>query len=211
MRRHPSSRRGGFTIAELIIGVSLSLMVMTAVLSSYVFVARSYTRTIGFGDPNQPTLEAQGRRTLAYFTQDVQLASAVTSPSDSQVTLTVPQSTGGTKNVIYYYNKGTIVPPATVAVAETVGGYSVPPKCLARIDVNTSTGLTLHSSLLSCTFSYYDNSGNPYTSYVNYLLGIKQVSLTLSAQAGTSRNGTLTSVYQVASPRLLLRNKTVLP
>jgi len=198
-----SSRRGGFTIAELIIGVSLSLMVMTAVLSSYVFVARSYTRTIGFGDPNQPTLEAQGRRTLAYFAQDVQAASAISSPSASQVTLTVPRSTGGTKNVVYAYN--------SAAVPVTVSGYSVPAKSLARIDVSTSTGLTLHSSLLSCTFDYYDTSGQSYTSYTDYLIGIKQISLVLSAQAGKSDNGTLTNVYQVASPRLLLRNKSLLP
>lgn len=204
MTPRPPSRIGGFTVAELIIGVSLSMMVMTAVLSSYVFVARSYTRTIGFGDPGRPTLESQGRRTLAFFTQDVEAASAISSPSATQMTLTVPHSTGGTKTVTYYFNNS-----ATSAV--TVSGYSVPKKSLARIDVSTSTGVVLHTTLLSCGFDYYDTSGNPYTSYTNYLLGIKQVSLELRAQAGVSKNGTQTSIYDVASPRLLLRNKSLLP
>jgi Tfp pilus assembly protein PilW len=204
--RHSSRRSAGFTLAELIIGTSLSMIVMAAVLASYVFVARSYTRTIGFGLPNQPTLESQGRRTLAVFAQDAQVASAIStadsnSPSASEVTLTVPRSTGGTKNVTYYYN--------STAAAVAVYGVAVPANALARIDRNTSTALTLHTTLLSCSFTYYDASGNPYTSYTDYLAGIKQISLALIAQAGTGNN--LTKVYKVASPRFLFRNKSLLP
>jgi Tfp pilus assembly protein PilW len=214
MHRSPH-RSAGFTLVELIVGVSLSMIVMAAVLASYVFVARSYTRTIGFGLPNQPTLEAQGRQTLVYFARDVQAASAVStadanSPSSSEVTLTVPLSTGGTRNVTYYYN-GT-------ETAATAYGVTIPANTLARIDRDTSTPtppppLILHSSLLTCTFTYYDASGNPYTtlSSPNYLIGIKQISLVLTARAGTSANQTLTKVYTVASPRLLFRNKQLLP
>lgn len=203
MRPPPANRSAGFTLGELIIGVSLSLIVMTGVLSSYVFVARSYNRTIGFGMANQPTLEAQGRRTLAWFAQDVQMASAVTGPSAAEVTLTVPRSDGGTKNVTYYFN----------AADTDVSVYSVTvlAHSLARIDRNTHTSLTLHTSLLTCVFTCYDEQGNPYTSYVNYLPGIKQLSLAFTAQAGSSVNRTLTQVYQVASPRLVLRNKSLLP
>jgi Tfp pilus assembly protein PilW len=198
-----TNRRAGFTISELLIGVSLALIVMTGVLSSYVFVARSYNRTIGFGMANQPTLEAQGRRTLAWWAQDVQTASGVTSPSASEVTLAVPRSDGGTKNVTYYYN--------STASAVSVYSVTVPAKSLARIDRNTSTALTLHSSLLTCVFSYFDTVGNPYTSYTDYLPGINQVSMVFTAQAGSSVNSTLTQVYKSASPRLLLRNKAWLP
>jgi Tfp pilus assembly protein PilW len=198
-----TNRRAGFTISELLVGVSLALIVMTGVLSSYVFVARSYNRTIGFGMANQPTLEAQGRRTLAWWAQDVQTASGVTSPSASEVTLAVPRSDGGTKNVTYYYN--------STASAVSVYSVTVPAKSLARIDRNTSTALTLHSSLLTCVFSYFDTVGNPYTSYTDYLPGINQVSMVFTAQAGSSVNSTLTQVYKSASPRLLLRNKAWLP
>lgn len=203
MRPPRINRCAGFTIGELLVGVSLSLIVMTGVLSSYVFVARSYNRTIGFGMANQPTLEAQGRRTLAWWAQDVQMTSAVTSVSASEVTLTVPRSDGGTKNVTYYYNSSTS--------AVSVYSVTVPAASLARIDRNTNTCLTLHSSLLTCVITYYDAIGNPYTTYTNFLPGIKQVSLTFTAQAGSSVNSTLTQVYKSASPRLLLRNKAWMP
>ncbi len=198
-----SSRRAGFTLSELMIGVSLSLIVMTAVLASYVFVARTYARTVAFGSANQPTLEAQGRRTLAYFAQDVQLSSALGNPTASSVTLTVPGSLGGTKEVSYYFN-GTASPV-------TVNGYAVPAMSLARIDVTTGAGLTLHSTLLTCVFSYYDSTNNPYTTYVSHLPGIKQMSVAFTAQSGTATNGTLTRIYKIASPRLALRNKALLP
>ena len=196
-------RRAGYTLSELMIGVCLSMIVMNAVLASYVFVARAYTRTIAFGSANQPTLEAQGRRTLASFAQDVQMASALSSPTASSVTLTVPNPMGGTRNATYHFN-GTASPV-------TVSGYAVPAMSLARIDVTTGTGLTLHSTLLTCVFTYYDSSNNPYTTYVNHLPGIKQMSVAFTSQSGAATNGTLTRIYRVASPRLGLRNKALLP
>lgn len=208
MNQDRPSWKAGFTLPELLIAVILSMIVMAAVLSSYVFVARSYTKTIGFGLPNQPTLEAQGRRTLAAFAQDVQMTSAISSISASAVTLAIPSSTGGTKNVTYYYNSST-----TAAVTVYGSGYSavVPTTALARIDQSSNTSLTLHSSLLTCVFSYYDASGNSYTTFTNYLSGIKQISMTFTSQAGTSANNTLTKVYKVASPRYLFHNKSLLP
>ena len=54
-----------FTLVELLIAMSLSLMIMTAVLSSYVFLGRSFSRSLGIASANQPTLENQGRQALA--------------------------------------------------------------------------------------------------------------------------------------------------
>ena len=210
MRRNPFSRIDGFTFVEMITTGALALIIVVGVLNVYIFVARSYTRTIGFGLPNEPTLEAQGRRTLAILAQDVQMTSAISSPSASDVTLTVPLSTGGTKTVRYYYNS--TASPATVAsVVSPVYSVTVPATSLARIDCSANTVLTLHTSLLTCTFSYLDSSGYPYTTYANYLVGIKSLSVILTAQTGNSANGTLSRVYQVASPALLFRNKSLLP
>ena len=202
-------RRAGFTLSELMVGISLSLIVMAAVLSSYVYVMRSYTKLIGFGLPNQPTLESQGRRSIAYFTMDVEAASAISSAGVAEVTLTVPASTGGTKNVTYYYND----------TSSSVAVYSVTvqPMSLTRIDRSTSTALTLHTSLLAGGgFSYYDTTGNSYAlsgySYItSYLIGVKAVAMAFSCQSGSATNGTLTNIYRFASPQLLLRNKPLLP
>ena len=199
MRPTKHRPRAGFTLVELLIGVSLSLMVMAAVLSSYVFLARNFTRSLGvvftttsgnFTQVNRPSLETQGRQTLAYFSQDVRLASGIAgTPSAAALTLTIPTATGST-TVAYSYDA------VNQTLTRTWSGM---------------TGQVLHYNVLGCTFSYFDISGNPYTTYVNYLGGIKQLSVALTAQGGSARNQTLTQVYSSESPRLLLRNRSLLP
>ena len=165
-------------------------MVMTAVLTTYITLGRNFTRLLGISSSIQPTLESQARRTLAYFTQDVRMASGISgTPSASSLTLSLPTGTGST-TVAYIYDS-----TAQTLTRTPAGG----------------TAQTLHSTLLSFTFNYYDSSGNPYTSYTNYLPGIKQLSFTLTSQAGNSTIGTLTQIYRTDSPRLLLRNKALLP
>lgn len=205
----PAFAERAFTLVELLIGLSLSLIVMTAVLTTYVSLGRNFTRTLGLSSANQPNLESQARRTIATLAQDVRGSSGLAvTPSASSLTLTVPITTG-TKTISYYIN-------ATAApVTVTLSGYSttVPAQSLARVDGATGVMLVLQGSLLltgTNTFTYYDSSGYPYTTYVNYLRGIKQVSLTVTAQAGSSTNGTLTETYVSDSPRLLFRNRPFL-
>jgi hypothetical protein len=188
----PGGRRraAGFTLVELLVGMSLSLLVMGAVLSSYVFLGRNFTRSLGIISKNQPTLESQGRRALAYFSQDVRMASGISgTPSASSLTLTLPASYS-TTTVTYTYDSAA--------------------RTLTRTPAS-GAALVLQANLLSFNFSYYDSSANPYTSFTNYLPGIKQVSMAFTSQAGAGFNGTLSQVYQTASSRLIFRNKTLLP
>jgi len=201
--RHCSRR--GFTLVELIVGMGLSLIVMAAVLSSYIFLARNFTRSLGivftrtstdFTLVNRPSLETQGRQTLAYFTQDVRLATGIAvttttpiSPSAAAVILTIPTATGAT-TVTYNYD----------AVNQT----------LTRTWSGRAAQV-IHYNVLGCTFGYFDISGNPYTTYENYLGGIKQLSVAPTAQGGSEPNQTLSQVYRTESPRLLLRNRGLLP
>ena len=133
------------------------------------------------------------RPNLNYFAQDVAAASAITAPSSpdtlaNKVTLTIPV-TAGTTTVIYNYNSST--------------------KILTR-QVSGQSAQTIHRRLLNCEFKYYDAYGNPYNSFSSYVIGIKQMSLSFTAQTGVASNGTLTPVYVNTSPRLLLRNKAKL-
>ena len=167
--------------------MSLALMVMTAVFSSYLFLGRNLARLA-----NQQTLQAQGQRALAYFAQDVRMASSLTSPSASSMTLTLPTTT-----VAYTY-------------ASSAGTLTRTPA--------SGTALVLASNLQSFYFRYhddtgspYDNGSSPYTTQTDYLTGIKQVSMSFSSRIGSSSNGTLTPVYQAASPRLIIRNRQLLP
>ena len=213
LRFKPTS---GFTLVELIIGMSLSLMVMAAILSGYVFLGRNFTRSLGISSANQPTLESQGRRTLTYLAQDARMATELdltgtapsTLPSSSGLTFILPAPTGR-KSITYSFNNS--------PVAVTLGVFQIPPGCLVRIDQSTGTAMTLHTNLLTLYFRYFDSSGKPYDNATepyattnNYLSGIKQVSVTFTSQAGSAANGTQTQVYTSDSPLLVFRNKSLL-
>ena len=87
MTRRPHSR-SGFTLVELLVGMTLALVVMTAVLSTFGFLGRNLNRLA-----NQQQLESEGRRALAYFAQDVRMASGLSNPGDAQLELAVPAGT----------------------------------------------------------------------------------------------------------------------
>ena len=77
-------------------GMSLALMVMTAILSSYTFLGRSLARLV-----NQQSLQSEARRALAYFAQDVRMASGLTDTANlsaTRVSLTLPTGTGTNTN-----------------------------------------------------------------------------------------------------------------
>jgi type II secretory pathway pseudopilin PulG len=210
------SRSKGFTLVELLIGSALSTAVLAAVLSSYIYLGRGLGRLA-----NQQTLETESRRALGYFTQDVQTASglvtittAPTSPSASRVDLLVPAA-NGTRTITYYYNS-TAISGATVSDNVTINGSTIAMRreALTRCvdDGSTVTSLTLLRNITTggLTLSYYDARGNPYTTYSDYLPGIKQLALQFSTQLGTAGSGTRTPVQTITSARLILRNRGLL-
>ncbi|HVZ64050.1 MAG TPA: hypothetical protein VG936_05630 [Lacunisphaera sp.] len=203
--------------------MSLALMVMTAVLTTYVSIGRNFTRSLGLSSANQPTLSTQARRTIATFAQDVRMASGLTvvstspaSPTSSRLDLIVP-SAAGTNLITYYYNSNAIA-GSTNSDPVTINGASIVMRreALTRCVYNgsTVTSILLHTNLLACTFTYFDNSGNSYISSdlssSNYLPGIKQLALKITSRAGSATNGTLTQIYETNSQRLILRNKSLL-
>jgi len=230
MTRAPSVHHTGFTLVEILIGATLSAAIMAAVLSGYVFLGRNFSRSLGISSANQPTLESQGRRTLASFIQDVGMASGVVSDLPAApdtfsnlVKLTIPLSPGATTKIILYYYNGassSVYLHATDAIDTTPDGTSIelPAGTLTRVSMNPPRSYQiLHQSLLSCNFSYYDSSGSPFTIFdpatagFSSLSGIKQIAISFSAQGGNAANGTQTPVYSSASPRVVLRNKQFLP
>ncbi len=210
------NKNAGFTLVELIVATTLSLMIMAAILSSYVFLGRNFTRSLGLTGTNQPTLENQSRRTLAYFAQDARMASGLVTtlnpplfaPTATTMTLILPTSSGS-KNVTYYFNDtgGDPIP--------AIPGFTLPAHSLVRLEATTM--LVLQTNLLTCSFNYYDASGRPYVIFdpavagYSSLEGIKQVSINFTAQGGSKINGTLTAIYTSASPLMIFRNKQLQP
>lgn len=217
MSNHLPRTRAGFTLVELLIGTTLSGMVMAAVLSSYILLGRSLARLA-----NQQILETEARRTLTNFANDVEVASALvvvatapTAPSATRVDFTVPTGTG-TQTITYYYNSttadvvvsvnGTNVSMAATALTRCVDdGTTVTSQVLLRNITDNNAGTTA-----DLTFSYYDSFSRPYTSYTDYLTGIKQLSLEFSTQLGVNANGTQTQVHRVATGRMQIHNAPLL-
>lgn len=196
----PRTRRNaGFTLVELMVGMSLALIVMSAVLSSYLFLGRNLTRLA-----NQQTIETQGRRAQAFFAQDARLASGVSSPTTTSLTFSIPAASGSTTVAYTYY-----------AAATTVGGVSIPAySFVRRTPAASGTPMVLVQDIvaLSFAFKYYDGTGTEYTSpsSADYRLGLKQVSFGYVARTGSGANGTLTPSYTAQSPRFALRNEGLL-
>jgi len=196
-----------FTLVELLVGASLSAAIMAAVLSSYIYLGRSLTR-LG----NQQSLETEARRTLAYFTQDVQTASGLTDTANlgaTRVSLTIPAS-AGTNTVTYYYNNTSTDAPVTISGTSVNMTANALTRCVYNGTAVTSQLLLRNITGSGLALKYYDGSGQEYASYTNYLLGIKQLALQFSTQTGAAGNGTQTPVYQVSSSRLIMRNKALL-
>ncbi len=224
--RHASTRRSAaFTLVEILVGATLSAAVMAAVLSSYIYMGRGLGRLA-----NQQTLEMEGRRTLALFARDARLASnlvtistpaAYSSPAANRVDLTVPTASG-TNTITYYYNNKsaddtvtvngtTISMPANSLTRCVWNGTSVSAFTLLRLRNINNTAVATRNDLI---IRYYDSSGNEYTSYANYLSGIKQLTIEFTSANGNNKGDDTTSpqsaTYQAKSARIILRNRTFL-
>lgn len=201
--------RAGFTLVELLVGMTLALIVMTAVLSTFGFLGRNLNRLA-----NQQQLESEARRALAYFAQDVRMASGLSSPGDAQLELAVPAGTA-TRKVIYYYNSAATATTVSIGATGDQVSITAPGNSLVRFyentaSPNTGSTVTLLRNLLSCDFDYRDVSDNAVTDFTNKVSSIKKVALEFRSQTGVANNGTLTPVYPGASPFLAIRNKPLL-
>ena len=184
--RLPHSSRG-FTLVELLIGSTLAAIVMSAVLSSYVFLGRNLTRTA-----NYQTLEAKGREALTYLRRDFALAQAVktgTTPTATSVTLVLPAG-----EVTYAYSASTLT--------RTANFGANPSLTLLTNDFCTCTAFA---------FQYYTTTGgvpldqNTATTYVP--LSIKQIQAGFTIQTPSTHSVSTRAIYQAVSSRFLLRNK----
>ncbi len=198
----PSKRSAsrGFTLVELLVGATLSAAVMAAVFSSYLYLGRNLARLA-----NQQTLETEARRALGHFAQDVEQAIGISgTPTASTVTLDIPAGTSGSTTVTYTFNN------------DAAGNGT-----LTRTPASGTAVVLLRNILNNgLTIRYYDSDPDPAVEneYPNaswpagyYLESIKQISLEFSIQTGSAPNGTQTLVHQVASNRLILRNRGFLP
>lgn len=184
-----------FTLVELVIGMSLALTVMFAMLSTVTFMGRNLNRLV-----NQQSVQSQGRVVLQYLMQDLRKASAVTAVTSTGTLASPPKVRSFTLNMV-------AGPSTTVNVTYA---YTSATQTLTRT-LDGGTALILAANLLDLDIGFYTSTNVAVTDFTNKLDSIKQTSLTFSAQTGRAATGTLTPVQWVTSPYLTLGNKPRLP
>lgn len=181
-------RRRGFTLVEILVTTSLSTIVMTGVLSSFVLMGQN-----SFNAANYSVMEAESRRALETFTQEARMAKNLTWISANQVTLSVVNE-AGTYAVTYTYDSG-----STGATA----------KCFHRrlgSAASTAPAQILVRNVTDFAFRRYKVVNGSDFSASNDL-ETKQLQITLR----TVRSGvtTVNATNAVLSARVVLRNKQV--
>lgn len=91
--------QAAFTLTELMVAASLSLMVLAGVLSSFLMIGRS-----GFLASSYSELERETRRGLEIFGEDARKATDIHWNSSQSVTFTVVTASNNTSLVTYAYD-----------------------------------------------------------------------------------------------------------
>jgi hypothetical protein len=195
MRRTRDNRRisagGGFTLVELMVGMSLSFIMIAVTLAAYTFVGRNLTRMA-----NMQALEATSRRAFYIFSKDVSTATQVSSASTSQLVLTLP-----TKTVTYNYASGVLTRFTSVVVSPedvlTTDTTNVRANLLTRIDTSATTPFR---------FNYLNTSGTSITAVPS----IKAIEFVFTSALTNNSDNLQKSSYAAVSPRVVLSNRPLL-
>lgn len=194
IRSKPAVR--AFTLVEVLIAASISSLVLAGVMSTFLMLGRS-----GANVANYSVMEAQSRRALEEFSQDLRMASAVTWNSATSITLTVPNNYPGTGGkVTYAYDSGT---SKTNPSAQSF--YRLPGDHAADSALTTDTARAARTRLIknvvNFTFSRFDRINNPAT------LDTTTKRIQLSMTARTTSNTAVGASNIILSASYILRNK----
>jgi hypothetical protein len=182
------ARVGGFTMVEVLIGSTLSVVILAGVMTSFLMLGRS-----GYNAASYSIMEAEARRALETFSQDARMSVNLTWHSSSSVTLRVTSS-GATQNVTYVYDSSTSGPTAQ-SFYRYIGTPASPGT--ARILVRDVTDFAFRR--------YKVVNGVDFTA--NNDLETKQIQITL--RSVRARTTVVSATNAVLSARIVLRNKPV--
>lgn len=99
MNRTVTPRRRGFTLAEALITMTVSGLLLAGSLSAYMFLTKN---TYGIG--NYVDMNRQSRVGLELFGREVRQASAISNLSGTGFTITIPEGETSSLNITYSYD-----------------------------------------------------------------------------------------------------------
>lgn len=169
------------------IGATLGSIVLAGVLSTFLMLSRSGANASAYA-----AMDAQSRRALDEFSQDVRMARAVIWNSAYSITLTVPDNYASTANQVTY------------TWDSTTNTNSPTYRCFYRVPGDssaTSPKTVFVRNVTSFTFYRYDRLNAPTT--VNASIKRIQMAMTVS----TTSNTAVSATDQMVSASYILRNK----
>ena len=183
--RNPSGalrQCGAFTLVEVMVGATLASFILAGVLSTFLFMGRSGANLQNYSD-----MEAQARKALETFAEDVRQASAITWASSTTITLNVNSA-----SIDYAYDSATRV--------------------FARRAAGVTT--TLITGITAGTFSFksYNVAGAELALVTAANLtaaGSSTKQLQISLEASRTSQTVMSATNLVLSARYILRNKIV--
>ena len=95
-RRKPRADPAGFTLVEVLLATAISALMLAAILSANFHLTRSSVRAVNYAE-----LEPPIRRGIEALASDLRAASGLVWNGPSDLTLTVPDSAGATRQVTY--------------------------------------------------------------------------------------------------------------
>lgn len=167
----------GFTLTEILISTGISAFILVGILQTFLMIGRT-----GFNAANYCVMEAESRRAMEQFSQEVRMATAITWTSNTQIALTIPTS-ASSYSVTYAYDNGRFL--------RIQGGDQ-------RVLVNNVT---------SFGFQRYKLVTGGGSNIANNDLETKQIQLTLQTTMKGVTAAAATNA--VLSARYILRNKSV--
>ena len=179
-------RPAGFTLVELMVAGGIGSVILSGVLSVVLMMGRS-----GLSASNYADMEAQSRRAVDEFAQDVRMASNLTWNSSTSVTLTVPDNYAADGNKVTYALDNSTSGP-------TAGSFYRKPGDAGS--GNPRLGLARNVTVL--TFARFTRTNVAATDEVS----TKRLQLTMNLR--TSRQTTVDQNTLVVSASYVLRNKS---
>ena len=182
--RDPRARRtsAGFSLVELMVSATLAGLVMAGVLTSFLFLGRSGANIRNYSD-----MEAQARKGLELFAEDVRQASSIVWTSNVEIALTVNSA-----SVVYVYSS-------------SAGTFS-------RVDASSNRVLVSGITPNTFTFRPFNVVGTELflrnaAELTAASSSTKQLQISLEAARTTQTVASATNT--VLSARFILRNKIV--
>lgn len=180
----------GFSLSEVMIASTLTVMVMSGVMGSVIMTMRT-----GYHVEQYTDMENQSRLSLEIFGRDVRMAKSVTWVDANNINLTLPTSTEGNGTVVYTYSYN----PVRKEFSRIADGKTQ----LLIIGIDS---LELHGYQLTGD-PVFTTDHMPATPFDWAIAGSNTKQIELSVSSSRQQGRKINTTQKIISARFILRNK----